>query len=320
MSTHHTLRAGPDTCHWGYFDAALKPVLAVASGDTVSVDCVSGAPDVLPAPPLEVLPEHRAIHATLKPLMGNGHILTGPIAIEGAEPGDTLEIRIRTIDFRQNWGWTRIAPLRGTIPEDFPMRKMWHTAIDRQRGVGTTPFGMEIPLAPFFGVMGVAPKPVYGPVTTIIPREFGGNLDLKELVAGTTLYLPIWTKGGLFSVGDGHGVQGDGEVCTTALETALSGTFELILRKDLHLDMPRAETPSHHITLGLDEDLDDAAKQALRQMIKLLGELADIAPEDAYMLCSLGVDFRVTQLVDGNKGIHGMLAKSLLAQPHVSRE
>jgi acetamidase/formamidase len=320
MSTHHTLRAGPDTCHWGYFDAALKPVLAVASGDTVSVDCVSGAPDVLPAPPLEVLPEHRAIHATLKPLLGSGHILTGPIAIEGAEPGDTLEIRIRTIDFRQNWGWTRIAPLRGTIPEDFPMRKMWHTAIDRQRGVGTTPFGMEIPLAPFFGVMGVAPKPVYGPVTTIIPREFGGNLDLKELVAGTTLYLPIWTKGGLFSVGDGHGVQGDGEVCTTALETALSGTFELILRKDLHLDMPRAETPSHHITLGLDEDLDDAAKQALRQMIKLLGELADIAPEDAYMLCSLGVDFRVTQLVDGNKGIHGMLAKSLLAQPHVSRE
>jgi acetamidase/formamidase len=320
MSTHHTLRAGPDTCHWGYFDAALKPVLAVASGDTVSVDCVSGAPDVLPAPPLEVLPEHRAIHATLKPLMGSGHILTGPIAIEGAEPGDTLEIRIRTIDFRQNWGWTRIAPLRGTIPEDFPMRKMWHTAIDRQRGVGTTPFGMEIPLAPFFGVMGVAPKPVYGPVTTIIPREFGGNLDLKELVAGTTLYLPIWTKGGLFSVGDGHGAQGDGEVCTTALETALSGTFELILRKDLHLDMPRAETPSHHITLGLDEDLDDAAKQALRQMIKLLGELAGIAPEDAYMLCSLGVDFRVTQLVDGNKGIHGMLAKSLLAQPHVSRE
>ena len=320
MSTHHTLRAGPDTCHWGYFDAALKPVLAVASGDTVSVDCVSGAPDVLPAPPLEVLPEHRAIHATLKPLLGSGHILTGPITIEGAEPGDTLEIRIRTIDFRQNWGWTRIAPLRGTIPEDFPMRKMWHTAIDRQRGVGTTPFGMEIPLAPFFGVMGVAPKPVYGPVTTIIPREFGGNLDLKELVAGTTLYLPIWTKGGLFSVGDGHGVQGDGEVCITALETALSGTFELILRKDLHLDMPRAETPSHHITLGLDEDLDDAAKQALRQMIKLLGELADIAPEDAYMLCSLGVDFRVTQLVDGNKGIHGMLAKSLLAQPHVSRE
>jgi acetamidase/formamidase len=314
MSKHHTLRAGPETCHWGYFDAGLKPVLRVASGDTVSVDCVSGAPEVMPGPPFEVLSEQRAIHAKLTPFLGGGHILTGPIAIEGAEPGDTLEVRIRAIDFRQNWGWTRIAPLRGTIPEDFPTRKLWHTAIDRQRGIGTTPFGMEIPLAPFFGVMGVAPRPIYGPVTTIIPREFGGNLDLKELVAGATLYLPIWTKGGLFSVGDGHGVQGDGEVCITALETALSGTFELILRKDMRLDMPRAETPSHHITLGLDEDLDDAAKQALRQMIKLLGELAGLAPEDAYMLCSLGVDFRVTQLVDGNKGIHGMLAKSLLAQ------
>jgi len=314
MSRHHTLRAGPETCHWGYFDAGLRPVLTIASGDTVSVDCVSGAPEVMPGPPFEVLPEQQAIHAKLTPLLGSGHILTGPIALEGAEPGDTLEIRIRAIDLRQNWGWTRIAPLRGTIPEDFPTRKLWHTAIDRQRGIGTTPFGMEIPLAPFFGVMGVGPKPAYGRVTTLIPREFGGNLDLKELVAGTTLYLPIWTKGGLFSVGDGHGVQGDGEVCITALETALSGTFELVLRKDLRLDMPRAETPTHHITMGLDEDLDDAAKQALRQMIKLLGELAGLAPEDAYMLCSLGVDFRVTQLVDGNKGIHGMLAKSLLAQ------
>ncbi len=313
MPNHHALSAGPDTCHWGYFDAALKPVLTVASGDSVSVDCVSGAPEVMPGPPFQVLPEQRAIHAKLTPAFGGGHILTGPIAVEGAEPGDTLEIRIRAIDFRQNWGWTRIAPLRGTIPEDFAKRKTWHTAIDRQRGIGTTPFGMEIPLSPFFGVMGVAPKPAYGPVTTIIPREFGGNMDLKELVAGTTLYLPIWAKGGLFSVGDGHGVQGDGEVCITALETALSGTFELILRKDLRLDMPRAETPTHHITLGLDEDLDDAAKQALRQMIKLLRELAGLTPEDAYMLCSLGVDFRVTQLVDGNKGIHGMLAKSLLA-------
>ncbi|HYC15018.1 MAG TPA: acetamidase/formamidase family protein, partial [Stellaceae bacterium] len=135
---------------------------------------------------------------------------------------------------------------------------------------------------------------------------------LKELTAGSTLYLPIWTKGALFSVGDGHGVQGDGEVCLTALETALSGTFEFILRKDLKLDMPRAETPTHWITLGLDEDLDDAGKQAVRQAIKLLGEVAGLAPAEAYMLCSLAVDFRVTQLVDLNKGIHGMISKSLL--------
>src|SRR5204862_2193820 len=141
---------------------------------------------------------------------------------------------------------------------------------------GTTPFGIEIPLAPFFGVMGVAPRPAYGRVTTIIPREFGGNLDLKELVAGTTLYLPIWTRGALFSVGDGHGVQGDGEVCTTALETALSGTFRLSVRKDLHFELPRAETPTHHITMAFNEDLDDAAKMALREMIVLIGERLEL--------------------------------------------
>src|SRR5262249_34485745 len=234
MAKHHTLRAGPDTCHWGFFDAALKPVLTVSSGDTVAVDCVSGPAEMLPADPsFHVPPELHAIFAKLTPAFGGGHILTGPIAVEDAEPGDTLEIRIRAIDFRQNWGYSRIAPLKGTLPEDFPMRKLWHTAIDQQRGIGTTPFGIEVPLAPFFGVMGVAPQPSYGRVTTIIPREFGGNLALKELVAGPSLSLPIFAKGALFSVGDGHGVQGDGEVCITALETALGGTFELVLRKDL---------------------------------------------------------------------------------------
>jgi acetamidase/formamidase len=158
--------------------------------------------------------------------------------------------------------------------------------------------------------MGVAPPPVYGAVTSIVPREFGGNLDLKELGAGAKLYLPVWTEGALFSAGDGHGVQGDGEVCLTALETALGGTLRLTLRRDMKLDFPRAETPTHHITLGLDEDLDDAAKAALRRMIRFIGEKTGLSAEDAYMLCSLACDLRVTQLVDGNKGIHAMLAKN----------
>jgi acetamidase/formamidase len=312
MTQHHTLRAGPETCHWGFFDAALKPVLTLGSGDTVTIDCVSGGADILPtAPPFEILADHRAILGKLSPRLP-GHILTGPIAIDGAQPGDVLEIEILAIDLRQNWGWSRIRPLAGTLPEDFPMTKTWHTAIDRQRGMATLPWGVELKLAPFFGVMGVAPRPVYGAVTSIVPREFGGNMDLKELVAGTTLYLPLWAAGGLFSVGDGHGVQGDGEVCLTALETALSGTFRLTLRQDLKLAMPRAETPTHLITLGLDEDLDDAAKQALRGMIKLIGETSGLAPEDAYMLCSLAADLHVTQLVDVNKGIHAMLPKALL--------
>jgi acetamidase/formamidase len=315
MSSHHVLPAGPATCHWGFFDAALPPVLTLASGDTVTIDCVSGAPEVLPSsPPFDILPEHRAIHAELSPRLP-GHILTGPVAVDGAVPGDVLQIDILAIECRQNWGWSVIRPLAGSLPEDFPMRKLWHTAIDRQRGVATLPWGEEIELRPFFGVMGVAPPPVYGAVTSIVPREFGGNIDLKELVAGTTLYLPVWAPGALFSVGDGHGVQGDGEVCLTALETALSGTFRLTLRRDVKLTMPRAETPTHHITMGLNEDLDDAAKQALREMIRLLGETAGLDPADAYMLCSLAADLHVTQLVDVNKGVHAMLPKRHARRP-----
>ncbi|MEI9982201.1 MAG: acetamidase/formamidase family protein [Aliidongia sp.] len=170
--------------------------------------------------------------------------------MRGAEPGDVLEIRIEAITPAQNWAYTAIGPLRGTLPEDFPMRRLWHTAIDRQRGVATLPWGMELPLAPFFGVMGTAPPPVYGLQSSIEPREYGGNMDLKELTAGTTLYLPVFVEGGRFSVGDGHGAQGDGEVCLTALETALTGTFRLILRKDLDFKLPRAETATHWITLA----------------------------------------------------------------------
>jgi acetamidase/formamidase len=283
MSQHHTVSCRPEHCHWGFFDAALKPVATLASGDTVSIDCVSGGPEVLPSGSgFEILGDHRAILDALSPKLG-AHILTGPVAVEGAEPGDVLEIEILSVEPRQNWGYTRIRPLAGTLPEDFPIRKTWHSMIDRQRGVMTTPWGLEIELAPFFGVMGVAPPPVYGACSSIQPREFGGNMDLKELTAG--------------------------EVCVTALETALSGTFRLTLRKDLHFTLPRAETPTHHVTMAFNEDLDDAAKDALREMIKLIGERMGLPADDAYMFSSLAVDMRVTQLVDGNKGIHAMLPK-----------
>jgi acetamidase/formamidase len=221
-------------------------------------------------------------------------------------------VRIEAIECLQNWGWTAIAPLRGTLPEDFPYRKLWHSAIDRQCCVARLPWGQELALSPFFGVMGVAPPAAYGALSTIEPREYGGNIDLKELTAGTTLYLPVWTAGALFSVGDGHGVQGDGEVCLTALETALRGTFTLVLRKDMRLPLPRAETATHHITMAFDPDLDNAARTALRQMIALVRERTGLEADEAYMLCSLAADLRVTQLVDGNKGIHAMLAKSAL--------
>jgi acetamidase/formamidase len=161
-------------------------------------------------------------------------------------------------------------------------------------------------------VIGTAPRPVYGRLTSIIPREFGGNIDNKDLVAGATLFLPVFNRGALFSVGDGHAVQGDGEVCVTALETALRGTFELIVRKDIRLSLPRAETRTHLITMGFDADLDQAAKQAIREMIKLLVEKAGFSREDAYSFMSLACDVRVTQLVNEHKGIHATVLKSLI--------
>ena len=311
--TDHRLASSPETCHWGFFDAALPPVLTIRSGDRVTVETISGGRDVLPPAGFTLLPDHLAVIEAMVPRM-RGHLLTGPIAVEGAVPGDVLEIRIEAVECRQDWAWTRIHPTMGSLPEDFPFGKTWHTRLDRQRSMAVLPWGTELPLAPFFGVMGVAPPPAFGAVSTIEPRAYGGNMDLKELVPGTVLYLPVFAAGALFSVGDGHGAQGDGEVCLTALETALEGRFQIILRKDLKLPLPRAETATHWITMGFDPDLDDAAKTALREMIDLIATGTGLAREDAYMLCSVASDLRVTQMVDGNKGVHAMLAKSLLVR------
>src|SRR5262245_36970105 len=305
----HRLDPGTTTVHWGYFDAALAPRLEVDSGDTVIVDTVSGSLEVVPDETL-YRPEHREILTKLKPILG-GHILTGPVAVRGAEPGDALEVRIRAIELTADWGWNVIRPLRGTLPEDFPKFERRTIPIDRKRMLAPLPWGPAVPLRPFFGILGTAPRPEYGRVSSIEPREFGGNMDCKEFVAGTSLYLPVFVPGANFSAGDGHAVQGDGEVCLTALETCLKGTFELVVHKK-KLDIPRAVTPKHYITMGLDPDLDDAAKQALRDMIRWLVEITGWSSEEAYVFCSLACDLRVTQLVDGNKGIHAMVERTLV--------
>jgi acetamidase/formamidase len=311
MPKTHTLAATPATVRWGALDAKIPPCLTVGSGDTVVIDTVSGNPaDVGHAVTLE--PHHRAICEAHKPWPGP-HILTGPVAVEGAEPGDTLEVRIKAIELSVDWGWSIIRPLRGTLPEDYPKYSCRVIPIDRRAMTAKLPWGPSIPLAPFFGLMTVAPPPEYGVCSTVEPREYGGNLDNKELVAGTSLFLPVFVPGANFSCGDGHAVQGDGEVCLTALETSLKGSFELVLHKRKRLAMPRGETPTHLIAMGLDPDLDDAARQALREMIRWLVELKGWTSEEAYVFCSLACDLRVTQLVDGNKGIHAMVARSLLA-------
>jgi acetamidase/formamidase len=303
----HELRASPQTVRLGVFDASFPPVATIESGDTVVVQCVSGRDEVMPpaSSGLPIPPELSAIIAA-NPGSRAGHIVTGPIAIAGAEPGDMLEIRIDKIEPGADWGYNAI---HETV--------ISHIPVDRARGVCVLPWGTELKLAPFFGVMGVAPPPAFGTIASKEPRIHGGNMDNKELTAGSTLYLPVWVPGANFSVGDGHGVQGDGEVCVTALEMCLTGTFTFVLHKGGGpsrplLKLPKAETPTHFISMGLNEDLDQAMKQALREMIAFICSRSNLSREQAYQFCSLAVDFHVTQTVNGEKGIHGMLRKGLL--------
>jgi acetamidase/formamidase len=306
----HRIDAAPETVHWGYFDAALAPVLTVESGDTVTLSTVSGGPEVMPKG-LAIPPALPAIHAAHKPKLP-GHICTGPVAVRGARPGQVLEVRIRAIDLHYDWGYTYSAPQKGALPEDFDEMHLMHLTLDRSRMTGRLPWGLELDLRPFFGVMAVAPPAGWGPLSTLPPRRNGGNLDNKELVAGTTLYLPIHVEGALFSVGDGHGVQGDGEVCVTAIETGLVGTFELHLRDDMSLVWPMAETPTHVMTMAFDPSLDACVQIALRAMLDLVAARTGLSRQEAYALCSLVGDLRITQVVNGNKGVHAMLEKRYL--------
>ena len=308
MSTHHELPARVGTVQWGFYDAAQPPVLTIASGDTVTVETLSGTPDNLPpdGSGFTLLPEHRAV-LDGTPRGPGPHLLTGPIAVEGAAPGDSLKVEILDIKLRQDWAFNQILPLYGALPEDFPEGRCIHIAIDRAQGRIRMPWGLEFPAAPFFGCMGVAPPAAWGRQTSIVPRAFGGNMDNRDLVKGTTLHLPVFHAGGLLSVGDGHAAQGHGEVNVTAVETALTGTFRVTLEKNTGLELPWAETPGHIMSMGFDEDLDDAAKQALRAMIGLVRQRTGLSAEDAYTLCSVAADLIVTQVVDGNKGIHVML-------------
>jgi len=314
MPTAHRLDAGPETVHWGYFDARLAPRLTVESGDTVTISTLSGPREVMPPPPLVVPAALSEVHERLAPKLP-GHMCTGPVAVRGARAGQVLEVKIKAIDLAYGWGYNFSGPLTGALPDDYPTRHLMHIPLDRATMTGRLPWGLELPLRPFFGVMAVAPPAAWGSVSTLPPRKNGGNLDNKELVAGTTLYLPIHVDEALFSVGDGHGVQGDGEVCVTAIETGLIGTFELVVRADLgRLEWPRAETPTHVMTMAFDPDLDDCVVIALRQMVDLVASAAGIKSQEAYALCSLAADLRITQVVNGAKGVHVMLDKRYLAR------
>jgi len=309
----YVLRSGPDTIHWGYLDGALNPVLTVDAGDQVVIECVSGNPEWMPpaSTGFEILPELRNIHQQVKRGSGN-HIFTGPIFVRGAAVGDVLEVHIREIELRQNWGYNLFRAYGGTLPEQFPYYRIIHVELDRKRNMAVLPSGLTVPIRPFFGQLAVAPPKRFGRQNSKEPREFGENIDCKELTAGSTIYLPVLNDGALFSTGDGHAAQGDSEVNGTVIETSLTGRFEFHVRRDLGWRLPRAQTATHFITFGLDADLDDAARQALHEMLDWIVALTGISRDEAYALSSFAVDLRVTQTVNNVKGVHAMLDRSIL--------
>jgi acetamidase/formamidase len=312
LAHRHEIPPTPEAMVWGYLDAQRPPVLEIDSGDSVTLHSFpAGGPETLPADKSLVGADYQKALDVL-PQGPGPHFITGPVAVRGARPGDTLQVDILDVKIRQDWGFMAILPLLGALIEEFPEYEIVHPLIDHRRNVAIMPWGTEVPLAPFFGILAVAPPPAWGRVGSPVPRSFGGNMDNKELRPGSTLYLPVFNDGALFYAGDGHAVQGDGEVCITALETGVTGSFRLTLRKDMGLRWPFAETATHLMSIGLDEDLDDAAKQAVREMVAHICARSDLTRNQAYMLCSVAGNLRVTQLVDGNKGIHMLFPKALL--------
>ncbi|HTC74274.1 MAG TPA: acetamidase/formamidase family protein [Edaphobacter sp.] len=323
-----TLLATPTTVAWGYYSARAKPVLTVKSGDTVTIQTLStcGPPErlktlgILEADiPPNVTDIYTKVPASEKG--PGGHILTGPIAITEAEPGDILEVRIQKINIDVPWACNSFGAGRGFLPNDFPYSHSRLIPLDRDKMVGHFAPGIDIPLHPFFGSIGIAPPESAGKYNSAPPWMHGGNMDNKELVAGTTVYYPVNAKGALFEAGDGHANQGNGEVDITALETQLTGTFQFIVHKAQPADAahrllwPRAETPTQYIAMGFDEDLKIATEMAIRNMITFLSEqnpsLPHMTREDAYALISVACDVDITQLVDTKSGVHVMCPKNL---------
>ncbi|HEY1630543.1 MAG TPA: acetamidase/formamidase family protein [Rhizomicrobium sp.] len=313
----YTLTPSASKVAWGNYDAAAKPALTIRSGDTVVVQTLlTNSPTGLErngVPPDQVEATLRDVYANVPAAARGpgGHILTGPIAIEGAEPGDTLEIRILKIDLAIPYAYNGFRYGAGILSDDFPYARTKIIPLDRTRMTADFAPGVTLPLHPFFGSMGVAPPAAIGRYDSTPPTFIGGNMDNKELVQGATLYLPVFVKGALFEVGDGHAGQGNGEVDVTAMETSLAGTLEFVVHKDMRIAYPRAETPTHYIAMGFDDDLSIAAHKAVREMVDFLVNTKHMSRDDAYMLVSVAGDLDVTEVVDRNKGMHVMLPKTI---------
>jgi acetamidase/formamidase len=311
FGANYALKISPETTVWGYYWSEVKPVLTIQSGDIVEVatqlDTDPARLEQLGVPPDQITREMRELYEKVPPSARGGQQLTGPIAIEGAQPGDVLEVRILKIKMDLPYAYNGYGNF---MFKDF-QRGARIVPLDRERMIGHVAPGVDVPLRPFFGGMGVAPPSSMGKIKSGPPGIHAGNLDNRDLVEGSTLYIPVHVAGALFQVGDGHAAQGEGEVDRNALETSLTGTFQFIVRHDMHLKWPRAETPTHYIAMGLDPDLNEAAKLAILETIDFLMTEKKMSHDDAYVLASVGVDFVITQCVDGTLGVHSLIPKSL---------
>jgi acetamidase/formamidase len=318
LAAEHTLMPSPQTVHIGHFAANLKPVLSIDSGDVVTIETTSllppGVVDASGVVAPSAVPQYqRDIFREVKDRGPGPHVLTGPVEIKGAMPGDVLEVRILEIDFALDWGFNLQRPYTGTLPDEFTALWTRIIPINRRTKTAEVARGVVVPVdKPFFGTMGVAPDATLGRISSGPPGIHTGNLDNKDLIAGTTLLMPVHVAGALFSVGDAHAAQGHGEVDLTAIETGLRGKFQFTVRKDMKLRWPRAETPTHWVVMGLNPDLDEAMKIAVRETIDFItARFPHLTREEAYMIASVATDYHVTQVVDGTKGVHGLIPKAI---------
>lgn len=342
----HFVPSRPENLTWGDYPADKMPVVRIRSGETVRINTITHAGATQAEEPVaymasmgvpreEVLQDMIDFWASRgeRPRDGrSGHVITGPIFIEGAEPGDMLEVQILAVETRVPWGINNTGPTSGVFARDYPgskegdprldmepARHLIRTGVGDGREVALFAPDIHVPLYPFMGIMATAPRPVVGqPGVTVPgvqssrpPGDFGGNMDVKDLGAGATLYLPVFHPGALFYVGDGHGVQGDGEVSGTAVEQSLSGVFRFVLHKDRPITGPRAENATHWILMGIDLDLDRAMQKSVREVVDFLVKEKGLTPDKALSLASIAVDFRVSEAVDLTQLVSGYVPKNI---------
>ena len=333
-SADYLVKSTPDNVIWGkLFTPDSKPILQIKSGDVVTIETISHE-GILPdqgdtvefftaagIDESEILPDQLAVKEQIERTAPGPHVITGPIYIEGAEPGDVLEIKTISIDYRVPYGVISNRHGKGALPEEYPVDNAdIYTKViplDTENNIGifrpaNERPNIDLPLKPFMGIMGVAPANAEDAVNSVPPGNYGGNIDIKHLTAGSSLYLPVQVPGALFYTGDPHCAQGNGEVALTAIECSLTPTFELVVHKNKQLESPMAETPEAWLAIGLDKDLDEAMKKAVRESLRIVEDEYGLTKQDALLFGSAAIDYEVSQVVDIVKGIHGVIPKDIL--------